>query len=373
MLELEIRHRQGTFALEAAFTTGEGLTALVGPSGSGKTTLANIAAGLIRPSQGRIVFNGETWFDAKRGIFLPSERRRIGYVFQEGRLFPHMTVRQNLDYARRFRPVSGSDAADARLIELLGIGHLLNRRPAGLSGGEKSRVAIGRALFSAPSLLIMDEPLSALDQARKAEILPHLEYVRDETGIPILYVSHAMEEVARLANRVVSLSSGRVVAQGEPGAVLGGAAPVPDDMEPATFIGATISHHLEEEGLTVAESRAGRIYLKRGAAEPGDRVRVHIAAQDIILGIGEPGNLSALNRLEGRVLGIAERGGTVWVTVDCSGEVVLTQVTRHSAARMALSHGQPVSLLFKSVSIDTQGLFRASPAKVGTGFASGIA
>ncbi len=240
----------------------------MGPSGSGKTTLANIAAGLIRPEEGRVTFNGEIWFDGERKIFLPTERRRIGYVFQEGRLFPHMTVKQNLEYARHFRPTRPDEAADARLIDLLGIGHLLDRRPAGLSGGEKSRVAIGRALFSAPALLIMDEPLSALDPARKAEILPHLEYIRDETGIPILYVSHAMEEVARLANRVVSISGGRVVAEGEPGMVLGGARPMPDDMEPATFISATIAHHLDDEGLTVAESRAGRIYLKRGLAEP---------------------------------------------------------------------------------------------------------
>ena len=212
MLEIDVRHSQGDFQLEAAFHADEGLTALVGPSGSGKTTLANIAAGLIRPETGHVTFNGETWFDSKRNIFLPTERRRIGYVFQEGRLFPHMTVRQNLDYARHFRPMRTDEAADARLIDLLGIGHLLDRRPAGLSGGEKSRIAIGRALFSSPALLIMDEPLSALDQARKAEILPHLEYIRDETGIPILYVSHAMEEVARLANSVVSVAGGRVVA-----------------------------------------------------------------------------------------------------------------------------------------------------------------
>ena len=358
MLEIDIRHRQGDFRLEATFSAGEGLTALVGPSGSGKTTLANIAAGLVRPEAGHVTFNGETWFDSARNIFLPTDRRRIGYVFQEGRLFPHMTVKQNLHYARHFRPPRTDEAADARLIDLLGIGHLLDRRPAGLSGGEKSRVAIGRALFSAPSLLIMDEPLSALDQGRKAEILPYLEYIRDETGIPILYVSHAMEEVARLANRVVSIAGGGVVAEGEPGAVLGGTRPMPDDMEPATFISARISHHLEGEGLTVANSRAGSLYLKRGSAEPGDWVRVYIAAQDIILGIGEPGNLSALNRLDGFVLAMDERAGSVWVTVDCSGEVVLAQVTRHSAVRMALGEGQPVSLLFKSVSIDTQGLFR---------------
>lgn len=358
MLEVDIRHRQGAFELQAAFDLGDGLAALVGPSGSGKTTLANIVAGLIRPQSGRVVFDGETWFDAERGVFFSADQRRIGYVFQEGRLFPHMTVKENLFYARRFRKTSAAQASDTRLIELLGIGHLLDRRPAALSGGEKSRVAIGRALFSAPRLLIMDEPLSALDAARKAEILPHLEYVRDETGIPILYVSHAMEEVARLATRVVSLAAGRVVAKGDPAEVLGGAATVPDDMEPATFISATVIAHLEGEGLTIAESRAGRIYLKRGAAEPGDHVRVHIAAQDIILGIGEPGNLSALNRLEGRVLAATEQGGSIWVTVDCSGEAVLAQVTRHSATRMGLERGQPVSLLFKSVSIDTQGLFR---------------
>lgn len=356
MLEVDIHHSQGTFTLDAAFTTAEGLTALIGPSGAGKTTLINCLAGLTRPQKGHIRFGGTDWFNSENGIFLPADKRRIGYVFQDGRLFPHLTVRQNLDYARRFNKQSHDAKADNGLIDLLGIGHLMDRRPAGLSGGERSRVAIGRALFSRPQLLIMDEPLSALDAARKAEILPHLEYIRDQTGIPVFYVSHAMEEVLRLANSVVSIAGGQVVGQGDPADILGGRGS--SDIEPGTFLQATVREHLEDEGLTVAESRAGMLYLKASSAKPGDLVRVHIPAHDIILGLDEPGNLSTLNRLKGHILSITSQGGSVWVTVNCSGEAILVQVTQRSADLMKLAPGLDVYLLFKSVSIDTQGLFR---------------
>src|ERR1700731_1515477 len=210
MLSVAVQHRLGDFRLDAAFESGGGLTALFGRSGSGKTSLVNAIAGLIRPSRGHIVVDGEVLTDTARGGFVPARRRHVGYVFQEGRLFPHLTVRQNLLYGHWFTP-KGKRASDVgHVIELLGVGELLGRRPANLSGGEKQRVAIGRALLADPRLLVMDEPLASLDEERKTEILPYIERLRDEFAIPIVYVSHAIAEVTRLATTIVVMSEGRV-------------------------------------------------------------------------------------------------------------------------------------------------------------------
>jgi ABC-type nitrate/sulfonate/bicarbonate transport system ATPase subunit len=209
VIEVAVAHRLGAFQLDANFTSNGRLTALFGRSGSGKTSLVNIIAGLIRPAAGASLVDGQVLVDTKAGIFMPKHRRRIGYVFQEARLFPHLTVRQNLLFGRWFAPrdaVAGSDLAG--VLDLLGIGHLLERRPGALSGGEKQRVAIGRALLSKPRLLLMDEPLASLDEARKAEILPYIERLRDEIGIPIVYVSHSVAEVARLATTLVTVDQG---------------------------------------------------------------------------------------------------------------------------------------------------------------------
>ena len=200
MLEVSVQHRMGDFTLDVAFEA-RGVTALVGPSGAGKTSVINAVAGLLRPDMGRIVFDGQVLCD--KGIWVPAHQRGFGVVFQEGRLFPHMTVRGNLTYG-------GVHDWDA-VVDMLGIGGLLDRRPAGLSGGERQRVALGRALLMRPRMLLLDEPLSGLDAARKAEILPYLERVRDTAGVPILYVSHAGDEVARLAGCVVQMEAGRVV------------------------------------------------------------------------------------------------------------------------------------------------------------------
>jgi molybdate transport system ATP-binding protein len=208
-LAIDIKHRLGSFELDARFGAGSGLVALFGRSGSGKTSVINIIAGLIRPEHGQVTVEGVTLVDAARGIFVPSHRRRIGYVFQEARLFPHLTVRQNLLYGRWFAPRTGRGDDLDRVVDLLGIGGLLDRRPGRLSGGEKQRVAIGRALLAAPRVLLMDEPLASLDEARKAEILPYIERLRDEGGVPIVYVSHSLAEVARLASTVVVLAEGR--------------------------------------------------------------------------------------------------------------------------------------------------------------------
>ena len=212
MLTLEAEKRLGAFALDARFTANAGATALFGPSGAGKTTLVNMIAGLVRPDRGRIVLDDDVLFDSAARIDVPAHRRRIGYVFQEGRLFPHLTVRQNLVYGRWMRGLPRAPEEEARVIALLDLGAFLSRRSGRLSGGERQRVAIGRALLMRPRLLLLDEPLASLDAARKAEILPHLERLRDRAGVPIIYVSHQADEVRRIATAVVLVEAGRVVA-----------------------------------------------------------------------------------------------------------------------------------------------------------------
>lgn len=212
VLAVDVEKVLGTFKLAVRFQAAGGATALFGPSGAGKTSTVNMIAGLLRPDRGRIALDDTVLFDASAGINVPPHRRRIGYVFQDGRLFPHLSVRQNLDYGRRMSGHPRDAGALDRIIALLDIGHLLERRPRMLSGGERQRIAIGRALLMRPRLLLLDEPLAALDAARKREILPYLVRLRDEAGVPIVYVSHLAAELGRIATHVVCLNSGHVVA-----------------------------------------------------------------------------------------------------------------------------------------------------------------
>jgi molybdate transport system ATP-binding protein len=214
MLSLHVEKRLGDFAVAAAFEAAGPVTALFGASGSGKTSIINMIAGLIAPDRGRIELDGEPLFDAARGIDVPAHRRGIGYVFQEGRLFPHLTVRGNLDYGRWMRGLPRNPSENARIVELLGIGHLLDRRPGALSGGERQRVAIGRALLMRPRLLLLDEPLASLDRARKVEIMTYLVRLRDAAGVPMIYVAHQAEELRRIATQVVAIEGGAVRAAG---------------------------------------------------------------------------------------------------------------------------------------------------------------
>jgi molybdate transport system ATP-binding protein len=252
-IEVDVTHQLGAFTLNVRFASEGRLTALFGQSGSGKSSLVNVISGLIRPNRGRVVINGTVLVDTASGIFVPPWQRRIGYVFQEGRLFPHLTVRQNLTFGRRFRPAAEREVRLEAVVKLLGIGELLQRRPGALSGGEKQRVAIGRAFLSSPRLLLMDEPLAALDETRKAEIEPYIEMLRDEYDIPIVYVSHSLKEVSRLANAVVVLSDGRVVAMGDPADVLSRAELVPHDAveEAGALIAARIFGHDTKFNLTM--------------------------------------------------------------------------------------------------------------------------
>lgn len=210
-IRIAARRQQGEFSLDVDLDLAGPVTALSGPSGAGKTTILQIVAGLITPDEGRVIVNGATWFDSARRTNLPAYRRRIGYVFQEGRLLPHLNVRNNLMYGRWFRRDRILRIDPDEVIALLGIGHLLDRRPVNLSGGEMQRVAIGRALISDPDLLLMDEPLASLDAARRAEILPYLEELRDRFRLPTLYVSHMQAEIERLADEVATMDRGRII------------------------------------------------------------------------------------------------------------------------------------------------------------------
>jgi molybdate transport system ATP-binding protein len=214
MLAVDVDKRLGAFTLTARFTASGGVTALFGPSGAGKTTISNMIVGLIVPDRGTIAIDKSVLFDAATGINVPPHRRRIGYVFQEGRLFPHLSVRKNLDYGRRMSGHAYDPKEFERTVQLLDVGHLLDRRPRALSGGERQRIAVGRALLMRPRLLLLDEPLASLDAARKHEILPYLVRLRDEAHIPMVYVSHDAAELRQIATNVVRLDSGRVVATG---------------------------------------------------------------------------------------------------------------------------------------------------------------
>ncbi len=215
-LEVDVVHRQGDFRLAVRFAGAGRLIVLAGPSGAGKTTLLNIIAGLIKPDRGRVAVAGTVLVDCAQGIFLPPRRRRLGYVFQDGRLFPHMSVRQNLRYGQVLTPRRDRFIGFDEVVVLLGLGALMDRRPGRLSGGEQQRVAIGRALLTSPRLLLMDEPLASLDRERRDEILPYIERLRDQARVPIVYVTHAADEAARLATDTVRLEAGRVAQAGSP-------------------------------------------------------------------------------------------------------------------------------------------------------------
>ncbi|ROP83986.1 molybdate transport system ATP-binding protein [Stella humosa] len=354
-LDVDVRHRFGGFALDARFTGEAGLTALFGRSGSGKTSLVNIVAGLVRPDEGRVVVDGRVLVDRAAGVFVPRHRRRIGYIFQESRLFPHLSVRHNLLYGRWFtRAADRRDGLD-RVVAILGIDHLLDRRPAGLSGGERQRVAIGRALLASPRILLMDEPLAALDHARKAEILPYIERLRDEAGIPILYVSHAIDEVARLAGTVVLMAGGRVLASGPAGQILARV-----DLEPlagADEAGAVLEGRVESVddgfGLATVHSPAGPLLVPGQGLAAGARLRLRIRARDVMLATVPPQGISALNQFAGRIVAIAEgQGAAADVQVACGAAVLVARVTRRSVEQLGLRPGLPVFAVVKSVAID---------------------
>jgi len=347
-LSVSLSHLFGDFALDVAFEAGPGVTALFGRSGAGKTTIVNAVAGLLRPDRAQITLDGTVFNDAS--TCLAPHRRKVGYVFQDARLFAHMTVAQNLDYARRFgaRPRSRD-----HIIALLGIGDLLTRRPATLSGGERQRVALGRALLAEPRLLLMDEPLAALDGPRKSEILPYLDRLKSEAGMPILYVSHAVDEVARLADHMVLLSGGRVARAGPLFDVMSDPAAVPllGVREAGAVLRARVEAHAED-GLSRLRVAAGTLNLLGVQAPVGADIRLRVLAQDVLLSLEVPGGLSAQNILPVTITAIrAGDGPGAAIALDAGGDALLARVTARAVTSMGLTVGQSLHAILKATSV----------------------
>jgi molybdate transport system ATP-binding protein len=361
MLQVALDHIRGSFHLDAAFGMEGGVTALFGRSGSGKTTLVNAIAGLLRPQRGRIAFEGEVLFDAERRIHVPPQLRRFGYVFQEGRLFPHLTVRHNLLFSNIFLSKKATGAEFDRIVGLLGLENLLARRPGALSGGEKQRVAIGRALLSRPRLLLFDEPLASLDVQRKNEILQYIELMRDEVRIPMIYVSHAVEEVIRLADSVVLMSSGKVVAEGGVEEIMGrpDLRPLAGVFEGGTVIDARVSCQDMQFDLATLEFDGGSLTVTNLDALVGEPVRVRIRARDVSIALEEPRRISIQNILRGTVSEIGpERGGVVDVSIAIGTVTLRSRITQRAVQQLALATGQEVHALIKAVSLDRHGAGR---------------
>ncbi len=354
-LSVDVTRNLGGFALTAAFANAGGVTALFGRSGAGKTTLVNLIAGLARPDAGHIRLDDTTLVDTDRRVDVPAHRRRVGYVFQEGRLFPHLSVRSNLAYGYRITRRHERWGEFDQVIDLLGIAPLLDRRPAALSGGEKQRVAIGRALLASPRLLLMDEPLASLDAARKEEILPYIERLRDDMKLPIVYVSHAVEEVARLADTLVLMADGRVVASGSVNDVFArlDLRPLTGQFEASVVLSARIVANDAANGTTVLDHPAGRLSVGLLPQRVGALARLRVRARDVALAVGDPGNLSIRNRLAGTIAEMAEGSGQVIeVRLDVGGQPLIARITREASRALDLSVGQPVVALIKSTAFD---------------------
>ena len=351
-LSLRLRHAFPGFDLDVAFDAPPGVTVLFGRSGSGKTTIGRAVAGLLRPDEGRVAVGGRVLVDTRERVWLPPHRRGIGTVFQEGRLFPHLTVRGNLLYGRRFARGGDPGPSLDHVVAMLGIGHLLARRPATLSGGEKQRVAIGRALLARPRLVLADEPLASLDEPRKAEILPYLERLRDEVAVPVLYISHSAAEVARLATTVVALREGRVVRIGSAAEVLGdpGVTPLGARAAGAVLRARIAVHH--HDGLTELDAGGVPLLVPRIEGAPAGEVRVRVAAQDVILSLAAPTGLSALNVLPGTVERVREgEGPGVLVSLATPAGLLLARITKRSAAALRLGPGVPCHAIVKALAI----------------------
>lgn len=355
-LSVSLTHRFDGFTLDARFEAPAGLTVLYGRSGSGKTTIINAVAGLFRPDTARIVIGDSVLDDTDQAVSVPTHARRIGYIFQDARLFPHLSVRQNLAYggwvSRHKAPLAQTD----HVVEMLGLGPLLDRRPHALSGGEKQRVAIGRALLSDPRVILADEPLASLDEARKAEILPYFERLRDEGSVPILYVSHAPAEVARLATTVIALEAGQVVRQGPALDVLADPMVTPAGVGAAgAALEAVITAH-HADGLTELSAGGVPLFLPRVAQEVGTLVRVRLPASDVLLSRERPDGLSALNIIPGTVSALHEGSNcAVVVSLDTPAGPLLSRITQRSARAMGLTIGAPCHAIVKTVAIASRG------------------
>ena len=351
-IHARFRLARGNFLLDLDLELpGRGITALFGHSGSGKTTCLRAMAGLERPPGGRFSIGDEVWQDDH--VFVPTHRRALGYVFQEASLFPHLSVQGNMEFGLKRAADSAPVFALATVAELLGIGALLKRMPDSLSGGERQRVAIARALLAAPRLLLMDEPLAALDLKRKLEILPYLERLHDELSIPVIYVSHAPDEVARLADHLVLLEDGKVVASGPLSETL-----ARTDLPPAfaddagVVLETTLSAH-EADNLSQLDFAGGVLHVGRRHEAPGSRLRCRILARDVSLALERPRASSIVNILAASVTAVAatDTPGHVLVQMRIGATPLLARITERSLRELALAPGQPVWAQIKGVAL----------------------
>ncbi len=364
MLTVAVTKRRGSFTLDAQFELPTpGVVTLFGRSGCGKSTLVNIVAGLLHADRGRVVLDEEVLLDSGRDIDVPPEKRRIGYVFQDARLFPHLNVSANLRYASkraRGRPYVSFDA----VANLLDLGLLMQRRVHQLSGGERQRVAIGRALLSQPRLLLLDEPLASLDTARREEVLPYLEILRDQLSIPMIYVSHNFDEVLRLATHIVLLESGLAVAQGAVGemslnpklrAIIGAEAV-------GAILDGTVVGNDSATGLTRVRVGTGELQVQAVKAAAGARLRVQLLARDLIVATQLPQHLSVRNSLAGVVTSVVhDDANSDLIGIDIGGAEIMARVTQAATRELSIAAGLPVWALVKAVSLRGRAISNASP------------
>ncbi|MBZ0072383.1 MAG: molybdenum ABC transporter ATP-binding protein [Gammaproteobacteria bacterium] len=350
---IQLTLRRGTFTLNVDVTLpGRGVTGLFGPSGCGKTSLLRGLSGLER-AQGHIGINGARWLDSAAGIDLPAHRRRVGYVFQDAALFTHLDVRGNLDYGRSRTPVARRRIVLEQVIDWLGLAALLTRRVPQLSGGEAQRVAMGRALLTSPDLLLLDEPLAALDQDARQAILPYLERLHRELAVPVIYVSHAQDEITRLADHLLLLDAGKVRASGPLAELL----TRPDlPLSRAAAAAAILEGHVvaveESFGLTWVDTSAGRIALAVGGLAIGTALRLRIAARDVSLALRAPADTSILNCLPARVTAIVGHDpAQIMVHLQAGGAPLLARITRKSREQLGIGVGAQVHALIKSVAL----------------------
>lgn len=366
MLEVALRHRFGRdgFMLDAAFTGDQGVTALFGPSGCGKSTILAAIAGLLRPQQGRIALDGVALFDAGERRFEAPEARSCALVFQDARLFPHLSVESNLRFGLRRAPRDATGPSFEAVVGLLGIGHLLGRRPRALSGGETQRVALGRALLARPRLLLMDEPLAALDAARKAEVLPFLARLRDAARIPILYVTHALDEVDALADRLVLMEAGRVLAEGPVEALAARAdLPLAARRDAGALVTCTVLAHDPAQGVTRLGFAGGVLIAPLMPDPPAARLRLRIRARDVAVALRPPEDVSIHNILPCRLAAIlpAPTAEEVFLRLDLGGAVLLARVLRGAVGRLGLAPGMAIFALVKSIAFDQARMLPPGP------------
>ncbi|QNP49641.1 molybdenum ABC transporter ATP-binding protein [Diaphorobacter aerolatus] len=330
---------------------GHGVTALFGPSGCGKTTCLRAMAGLER-AQGSMRVNDEAWQDDARGLWMPTHKRRLGYVFQEASLFPHLSVRQNIEYGMRRTPAPERKVALEQAVELLGIAALMDRRPDTLSGGERQRVAIARALAASPQLLLMDEPLAALDAQRKLEVLPYLDRLHRSLDIPVIYVSHSPDEVARLATHMVLMDAGRVIANGATQSLMSRLdLPLAHGDTASALIRAAVLSHDPADQLLTLESAAGLLHLPTARPHAiGETLTLRVMAREVSLSRAPLQDSSVLNSLTARISAITPEGpGQVLVSLDASGVTLLARITSRSCRQLALAVGDTVHAHIKAV------------------------